>query len=453
VKHAFLDEKMPQDPIYYVFLSCFKSNNLSENSLIKRAYIKEIMMDNFTKNLKKYAEITIKIGLNIQKGQTLLVAAPLVSASYVREVAQAAYNAGAKNVHVEWTDEELTRIKFEHAPDEAFTEFPVWKAKGYEEMAKDDCAYLAIHASNPDLLKGIDPNRISTANKTNAEHMKGFRKMTQSSQISWCVVSVPTKEWAAKVYPHLPEGVQVSALWDAIFACTRSDLEDPVRAWEEHSANLIKRVEFLNNKRYKKLHYKAPGTNLTIELPEKHVWVGGGGQNAKGVTFTPNMPTEEVFTTPLKDGVNGVVTSTMPLNYGGSVILGFSLTFENGRIVDFTAEEGYETLKRLIETDEGSHYLGEVALVPHSSPISQSNTIFYNTLYDENASNHLAIGSAYPICLKDGASMSADELTKNGSNSSLVHVDFMVGSGEMDIDAETVDGNIDPLFRNGDWFK
>jgi aminopeptidase len=382
-------------------------------------------MNNFTESLKKYAEITVKIGLNIQQGQTLLIAAPLVSASYVRKVAEEAYKAGAKNVHVEWSDEELTRIKFERAPEEAFTEFPVWKAKGYEEMAKEGCAYLAIVASNPDLLKGIDPNRISMANKTNAEHMKEFRRMTQSSEISWCVVSVPTKEWAAKVFPTLPEEEQVTKLWDYIFT----------------------------DKRYKKLHYKAPGTDLSIELPEKHVWVGGGGQNTKGVNFTPNMPTEEVFTTPLKDGVNGTVASTMPLNYGGNVINRFTLTFEKGRIINFTAEEGYETLKRLIETDEGSHYLGEVALVPHSSPISQLNTIFYNTLFDENASNHLAIGSAYPICLKGGASMSAEELATNGSNSSLVHVDFMIGSGEMDIDAETADGVIEPLFRNGNWVK
>ncbi|MBM6616832.1 aminopeptidase [Bacillus suaedaesalsae] len=410
-------------------------------------------MTNFTENLKKYAEVTVKIGLNIQKGQTLLVAAPLVAVDYVRAVATAAYSAGAKNVHVEWNDEELTRIKYEQAPDEAFSEFPVWKAKGYEEMAKEGCAYLAIYASNPDLLKGINPDRISTANKTMAQHMKEFRNITQSSQISWCVVSVPTKEWAAKVFPKVSQEDQVDALWEAIFTCTRANLDNPVKAWEEHSSNLLSRVQYLNEKKYKKLHYRAPGTDLTIELPEKHVWVGGGGKNAKGISFTPNIPTEEVFTTPKKDGVNGIVTSTMPLIYSGNVINGFSLTFKEGKIVEISAEEGYETLKRLIETDEGASFLGEVALVPHSSPIAQSNTIFYNTLFDENASNHLAIGSAYPICMENGTSMSQEELSQNGSNTSLVHVDFMIGSAQMDIDAITADGEIEPLFRNGSWVK
>ncbi|KAA0546123.1 aminopeptidase [Bacillus sp. BGMRC 2118] len=408
-------------------------------------------MTNFTDNLKKYAEVTVKIGLNIQKGQTLLVAAPLVAADYVRAVAESAYNAGAKNVHVEWSDEVLTRIKYENAPDEAFAEFPVWKVKGYEEMAKDGCAYLSIYAQNPDLLKGINPDRISTANKTMAQHMKEFRNMTQASQISWCVVSVPTIEWAAKVYPDIPQEKQVDTLWEAIFTCTRANVEDPVKAWEDHSSNLFSRVQFLNEKKYKKLHYRAPGTDLTIELPEKHVWIGGGGKNANGVSFTPNIPTEEVFTTPKKDGVNGIVTSTMPLIYSGNVINKFSLTFKEGKIVEISAEEGYETLKRLIETDEGASFLGEVALVPHSSPIAQSNTIFYNTLYDENASNHLAIGSAYPTCIENGTNMSQEELSKNGSNTSLVHVDFMIGSEQMDIDAITADGKVEPLFRNGSW--
>jgi aminopeptidase len=318
-------------------------------------------------------------------------------------------------------------------------------------MAKDGCAYLSIAASNPDLLAGIDPDRIATVNKTTAQHMQGFRKMTQSSKICWCVVSVPTKEWAAKVFPNLPEEDQETALWKAIFSCTRTNLEDPIRAWEDHGNTLVKKVEFLNSKRYKKLHYKAPGTDLTIELPVKHVWVGGGAQTANGVRFTPNMPTEEVFTTPLRDGVNGVVSSSKPLIYGGNMIDEFSLTFKNGRVVDFTAREGTETLKRLIETDEGSHYLGEVALVPHSSPISQSNILFFNTLFDENASNHLAIGSAYPICIENGATMSTEELAQNGSNSSLTHVDFMIGSADMDIDAITTDGTVEPLFRKGNW--
>ncbi|WP_456277376.1 aminopeptidase [Bacillus sp. AK128] len=408
-------------------------------------------MDILTTNLKKYAELTVKVGLNIQQDQRLLIAAPIVSAPFVRDVTKAAYLAGAKDVHIEWADEQITKIKLEEAPEKSLTDFPEWKAKGYEEMAKDGCAYLSIVASNPDLLSGIDPDRIATVNKTFAQHMKEFRKMTQSSQISWCVVSVPTQEWAAKVFANLPKEDQVDALWDAIFTCTRSNLEDPVQAWKEHGESLLSKVDFLNNKKYKKLHLKAPGTNLTIELPNKHIWVGGGAKTADGVNFIPNMPTEEVFTTPMRDGVNGVVSSTKPLIYGGNMIDEFTLTFENGRIVSFTAKTGEETLKRLIETDEGSHYLGELALVPHSSPISQSNILFYNTLFDENASNHLAIGSAYPICIENGTKMSSEELAKEGSNSSLTHVDFMIGSANMDIDAENEDGTIEALFRNGDW--
>jgi aminopeptidase len=408
-------------------------------------------MNTFTENLIKYAEITVKIGLNIQKGQTLLINAPIVSVDFVREVTKVAYDAGAKDVYVDWSDEELTKIRLEKSPEESLKEYPTWKANGYEEMAKEGSAYLAISASNPDLLKGIDPDRIATVRKAQAEHMKSFRKMTQASQISWCVVSVPTKEWAKKVFPHLPEEKQIPALWESIFTCTRASEEDPVKAWEEHKENLSLKVRTLNEKRYKKLHYRAPGTNLTIELPEKHIWVGGGETNANGIRFTPNMPTEEVFTTPSRNGVNGTVSSTKPLIIGGNVIDEFSLTFESGRIIEFSAKEGYETLKRLIETDDGAHYLGEVALVPHNSPISNSNVLFYNTLFDENASNHLAIGNAYPICLEGGAKMSAEELEQNESNSSLVHVDFMIGSAEMDIDAETSDGTVEPLFRKGNW--
>jgi aminopeptidase len=232
---------------------------------------------------------------------------------------------------------------------------------------------------------------------------------------------------------------------------TRADLENPVQAWNEHLQKLEQKLTYLNSKKFKKLHYSAPGTDLSIELPERHVWLGGGLHNAKGTVFVPNIPTEEVFTLPKKDGVNGVVSSTKPLSYNGTIIENFSLTFENGKIVDFKAEKGYETLQKLIETDEGSKYLGEVALVPHHSPISESNVIFFSTLFDENASNHLAIGAAYPTTLENGTSMSKEELAQHGANASLSHVDFMIGSAEMNVDAETSDGQRIPLMRNGDW--
>ncbi|MFN7250110.1 MAG: aminopeptidase [Anaerobacillus sp.] len=408
-------------------------------------------MNTFEQNLAKYAEISVKVGINIQKGQTLVINAPTSNIEFVRLVAKKAYEAGAKEVHIEWNDEELTLLKYTLAPDEAFTEFPMWKAKGFEEMAENGAAFMSIVASNPDLLKDVNPERIGNFNKARGKALEKYRNYVQADKVSWCVIAAPSKEWAQKVFPEASEQESIERLWDAIFMATRADLEDPVTAWREHNSKLLSKVDYLNSKKYAKLHYQAPGTDLTIALPEKHVWVGGGGQNEAGVSFVANMPTEEVFTVPQKDGVNGVVASTKPLNYSGNVIDNFSLTFENGKIVNFSAEVGQEMLKRLIETDEGSHFLGEVALVPHDSPISNSNTIFYNTLFDENASSHLAIGNAYSFNLEGGKTMSKEELQANGANSSITHEDFMIGSSEMNIDGITKDGNREPLFRNGNW--
>lgn len=408
-------------------------------------------MASFDQKLDKYAELAVQVGVNIQPGQTLVVNAPLTSVEFTRIVAKKAYEAGAKNVHVEWTDEKLTRIKYEMAPDEAFNEYPEWKAKGYEEMAEEGAAFLSIVSSNPDLLKGIDPERIANSNKATGKAMYKYRQYTQSDKVSWCVVAVPSPEWAAKVFPGESEENQVAKLWDAIFEATRADLENPVEAWKVHNASLEEKVQYLNSKKYKTLHYKAPGTDLTVDLPAKHVWMGGGSYNEKGTFFVANIPTEEVFTTPSKDGVNGFVTSTKPLNYGGMTIDKFTLSFENGKVVNVEAVNGFDTLKRLIDTDEGAGRLGEAALVPHTSPISQSNIVFYNTLFDENASHHFALGNAYSFCIEGGKTMSKEELEQNGANSSIIHVDFMIGSAEMDIDGIKEDGTREPLFRNGNW--
>ncbi|MCT8138171.1 aminopeptidase [Anaerobacillus sp. CMMVII] len=408
-------------------------------------------MSTFELHLEKYAEIAVKVGINIQQGQTLVINAPTNNMDFVRLVAKKAYEAGAKDVHIEWNDEELTLLKYTLAPDEAFLEFPAWKARGFEELAENGAAFMSIVAANPDLLKEVDPERISNANKARGLALEKYRNYVQADKVSWCVIAAPSKEWAQKVFPTTSEEESVAKLWEAILMATRADLDDPVAAWREHNAKLLSKVDYLNNKKYQKLHYQGPGTDLTIELHEKHLWVGGGGKSESGISFVANMPTEEVFTLPKKDGVNGVVASTKPLNYSGNVIDNFSLTFENGKIVDFTAETGYETLKRLIETDEGSHFLGEVALVPHDSPISNSNIIFYNTLFDENASSHLAIGNAYSFNLEGGKTMSKEELQQHGANTSITHVDFMIGSGEMNIDGITEDGNREPLFKNGNW--
>ncbi|HWO74584.1 MAG TPA: aminopeptidase [Bacillus sp. (in: firmicutes)] len=406
-------------------------------------------MSTFQQQLEKYAELAVKVGVNVQKGQTLVVTATFDAVEFVREVAKKAYEAGAKHVMVDWSDDELTRIKYQMAPDEAFTEYPIWRAKEREELAENGAAFMAIVSSSPDLLKGVDSERIANFQKAAGQALRKYRQYTQSDKVAWTVIAVPSKAWADKVFPN--DSNSVEKLWDAIFKAVRVDQEDPVAAWKKHDETLHEKVDHLNRKRFKKLHYKAKGTDLVIELHDKHQWVGAGSEDPNGVSFMANMPTEEVFTVPLRDGVNGTVSSTKPLSYGGNLIDNFTLTFENGRIVDVKAEQGEAILKKLVETDEGSHYLGEVALVPHNSPISQSGLLFYNTLFDENASNHLAIGNGYAFCVEGGKKMSEEELEKHGVNSSMTHVDFMIGSADMDIDGIKEDGSVEPIFRNGNW--
>lgn len=408
-------------------------------------------MNNFDNNLKKYARLLVKSGINIQEGQTLVINAPIHGDYFVRILAEEAYKSGAKNVHVEYNDEKLSLIKYMNAPDEAFKEYPKWKADGYADMAREDYAFLSLSSSDPDLFKDVDPQRIANANKAYGEAMAVFRKHISNSVNSWCVAAMPSKEWSQKVFPDLSEEDAMNKLWDNIFKATRANEEDPVKAWDKHLDNLNRKLDFLNNNRIKTLHYKAKGTDLQVELPRDYIWMGGGEDNSKGVYFIANMPTEEVFTLPLKTGVNGYVTSTKPLSYGGNLIDDFTLTFKDGKVVDFTAKEGYETLKNLIETDKGSAYLGEVALVPHDSPVSNTDIIFFNTLFDENASCHFALGSAYPTNLKGGADMDQDELDANGVNTSITHVDFMVGSKELDIEATMEDGSKIMIFEKGDW--
>ncbi|MEH7118170.1 aminopeptidase [Neobacillus vireti] len=408
-------------------------------------------MSDFIKNLEKYAELAVKVGVNIQKGQTLVVNATIEAAELVRLVVKKAYETGAFNVIVNWTDDIVTKTKYDLAPDEAFLEYPVWRAKEMDDLAENGAAFMSIISSSPDLLKGVNPERIGNFQKAAGKALANYRKAAQSDKVSWTVIAAASQDWAAKVFPDEPAENQVNKLWNAIFKAVRVDTENPVEAWKKHDETLHEKVRYLNDKRYTKLHYTAPGTDLTIELPAKHLWVGAGSVNQKGFEFMANMPTEEVFTVPLKTGVNGTVASTKPLSYGGNIIDRFSVTFENGKIVGVKAEEGEEILKRLVETDEGSHYLGEVALVPYNSPISQSNVLFYNTLFDENASNHLAIGSAYAFCIEGGKQMSSEELAQNGLNESITHVDFMIGSAEMDIDGITADGSTEPIFRAGNW--
>lgn len=408
-------------------------------------------MSDFQTNLNKYAELAVKVGVNVQPGQILMIDAGVESLEYVRLVVKHAYAAGAKLVKVNLADEAITRMRYDLAPDDSFEIAPKWTAAEREELAENGGAMLAVISNNPDLLNGVDPNRISTLQKVSGEALSKYRQYVQSDKLAWSIVAVPSEAWAAKVFPHLPENEQIPAMWDAIFKAVRVDQPDPVAAWQQHIATLNDKSTYLNSKKYKALHYTAPGTDLTIELPATHLWVAADSESERGTAFVANMPTEEVFTAALKTGVSGTVSSTKPLSYGGNIIDNFTLTFENGRIVDVKAEQGEETLKRLVEMDEGSHYIGEVALVPHKSPISESGILYYNTLFDENASNHLAIGSAYAFNIEGGKSMSREELAEAGINQSLAHVDFMIGSAEMNIDGITQDGTAEPVFRGGNW--
>ncbi|WP_377888921.1 aminopeptidase [Alkalihalobacillus sp. R86527] len=400
--------------------------------------------------LQKYAELALKRGVNLQENQMLVVNAPIESADFARMVAKRAYEIGAKTVHINWTDDTLDRLWYENAAQDVLENVPEWRVKMFDHFALEGAALLSIRSTNPDLLKGIDSDRISASNKAAGEAMKNFRKYTMNDKITWSIVAVPNEEWAKKVFPDAGEEA-VEKLWNQIFKITRVDQDDPIASWNEHNATLAKARNVLNDRKFKKLIYKAPGTDLEIELPEGHIWKGGSSLSEQGIEFNANMPTEEVFTLPDKYGVNGTVSSTKPLSYGGNLINHFSLTFKNGEVVDYSAEEGIETLKSLLNMDEGAKRLGEIAIVPHESPISQSGLIFFNTLYDENASCHLALGKAYPSSIKGGANMDDDALDRNGVNNSITHVDFMMGSGELDIDGVLEDGTTEAIFRNGNW--
>ena len=403
------------------------------------------------KTQEKYAELALRTGVNLQKGQALMINAPLEGADFTKIVAHKAYELGAKDVHINWVDDELTLLKYENAPDEVIEHFPEWRVKLHDTFAEDGAAILHIRSTNPDLLQNIDPSRVAKANKAAAEAMINFRNYTMNDKIPWSIISIPSGDWAQKIFPDKPKEDAVESLWEAIVNIVRVDQEDPIAAWDKHNATLKTARQVLNGKNYQKLIFNAPGTDLEMELPQGHIWKGGSAEAETGVTFNPNIPTEEVFSMPHKYGVNGTVASTKPLNYGGSLIDNFSLTFKDGKVVDFKAEKGEEVLKHLLDSDEGARRLGEIALVPDESPISQSGLVFYNTLFDENASCHIALGKAYPTNLEGGSKMSAEELDKHGVNDSLIHVDFMIGSADMNIDGVKADGTTEAVFRNGTW--
>ena len=403
-------------------------------------------------NLERYADLAIGVGLNLQPGQHLMIRAPLEAVELTRALAASAYDAGCPYVDVSYSDDQLQLVRLRHAPADSFEEFPTWRVRGMLERAEQGAAFLTVAGGNPDLLKGQDPERVATTMRAASEQSKPFRRdYISTMRVSWCVIAAAVVPWAARVFPDAPEPEQVDLLWEAIFRACRVDRADPRQAWRSHIDALEARREYLNERAYAALRYAAPGTELTVGLPKGHVWKGGIDHNAQGTRFVPNIPTEEVFTMPHRQRVDGTLASTKPLNYGGRLIENFSLTFEGGRVVAVEAESGAQVLEKLIATDEGAARLGEIALVPHSSPISEFGRLFYNTLFDENASSHVALGQAYAVCLEGGEAMSEQQLADAGANASATHVDFMIGSEQMDIDGILADGSTEPVMRAGEW--
>jgi aminopeptidase len=409
-------------------------------------------------SMRVYSELIVRVGINLRAGQRLLIIGPLANggasleaAPLIRQIVVAAYRAGAPLVEVLWGDEELLLARFEHAPRESFALFSDWLPRALVEHVEHDHAVLSVYANDPDQLKDQDPERITAVQQATARGVRQFREHISRNQINWTVVAAAGTRWAAKVFPDAPSDQQVPKLWDAIAALCRLDRPDPIAAWEQHLASLASRRDFLNARRYTALKYSGPGTSLTLGLPEGHLWVAGRSFSRSGIEFAPNLPTEEVFTIAHKDRVEGTVRSTKPLSYGGTLIEGFTLRFEQGRVVNVAADRGQDVLQQLIDTDDGAGRLGEVALVPHSSPISQSGRLFYNTLFDENAASHVALGSAYKFTLDGGETMDEQTFARAGGNRSAVHVDFMIGSGALDIDGVQASGVVEPLMRSGEW--
>lgn len=409
------------------------------------------MLSDFNELLKKYARLIAETGVATEKGHTVVLQISVDQVPLARLITQEAYKLGAAEVIVQWTDDQIQREFLLHAATDRIENVPQSKIDQADEWLEKGASRISVVSADPDAFAGVDSQRVASYQAAAGKALMNLRKATQANKVSWTVVAAAGKQWAAKVFPDLPEEEQVDALWDQIFKTTRVYEEDPVLAWKKHDEKLAKKAEELNQEQFSALHYTAPGTDIIIGLPKNHLWEGAGSYNARGKKFMANMPTEEVFTAPDSHRVDGYISSTKPLSYAGTIISGMKFTFKDGKVVDFSAEQGEDVLAKLLDTDEGARRLGEVALVPDPSPISQSGIIFFNTLFDENASNHLALGSAYAFSVKGGTEMSDEELAEAGLNRSQTHVDFMVGSDKMDIDGIREDGSTVPIFRNGDW--
>lgn len=407
----------------------------------------------FEQKLDRLAEVAIRVGLNLREGQELVLTAPTDALPLVRRIVEQAYRAGAKFVTTLISDDELALARYRHAPDSSFDYAPEWFYDGIANAFRSGAARMAITGANPALLSGQDPQKVSRANIAVSKAYKPAMELITRHEINWTIVAAATPAWAELVFPGEPEELAMGKLWDAIFRTSRITGDDPVADWKRHGDNLKRRVDLLNAKRYHSLRFFTPdgATDLTVGLADQHLWAGGGTTAGNGIYCQPNIPTEECFTTPHKDRVHGVVSASKPLSHQGTLIENIRCRFENGRIVEVTASKGQEAIRKLVATDDGAGRLGEVALVPHNSPIAQSGILFWNTLFDENAASHIALGQAYSTCIINGESMSNEELAKLGANESLIHVDWMIGGPTMNIDGLSSSGTAEPLMRDGDW--
>ena len=408
-------------------------------------------MTDFEKKKKDYASLVIRAGINMQEGQRLEISCPVECADFARLCADAAYEAGCSEVIMRWNDDELTRMKYLKAADGVFDRVNSWETDLLNTLSEEGAGFLTIYAEDPNLLDGVDPDRITRAQKSSGKALKAYRKRMMRGECPWCICSVPSAAWALAVFPELSEEEAVGRLWEEIFAACRVDGENALANWKEHTDSIKKHLDILNGYNFKTLKYRnSAGTDVTVGLPEGHIWTGGDEEAANGIMFAANIPTEEAFTLPDRNSVNGTLVATKPLSLNGTIIENFSFRVENGKIVEVRAEKGEDILKDAISVDEGASYFGEVALVPYDSPINKSGVLFLNTLFDENASCHFAFGEAYP-CIMGADSMSEEEMKEKGVNSSMTHVDFMVGSPDLEITGITHDGEEIPVFINGNF--
>jgi aminopeptidase len=403
----------------------------------------------FIEKLDLLAEVDV--GLGLQPGQELVMTASLDSLALARRITEHAYRAGASLVTTLYTDDEATLARYHFAPNESFDHAAKWLYDGMGTAFKSGSARLAIAGANPSLLANEDPDKVGRANRAVSQAYRPALELITRHAINWTIVASATPAWAAAMFPDEEPEAALAKLWDAIFSTSRIDVADPVAAWKAHDASLQKRAAMMNEKRYAWLQYKGPGIDFRLCLADDHLWLGGGTTAGNGNYCIANMPTEEIFTTPHKDRAEGVVTASKPLSHQGTMIEGIHVRFEGGRIVEARASRGQEVLQKLIDTDDGARRLGEVALVPHSSPIAASGLLFLNTLFDENAASHIALGQAYSSCLRNGDTMTPKELAAHGANDSLIHVDWMIGSAELDVDGVTASGAVEPLMRKGEW--